>query len=89
MAEYLGLETEDVDRVIIKRVSEDIIRKSDDNDDYIIDKKIILSIATKLPYIIGSRHKNQLKILDLIRTFNYIELINTLEKNNQGGNKND
>lgn len=84
LAEYLGLETEDVDRVIIKRVPEDIIIKSDNNDDYIIDKKIIYSIATRLPYINGSRYKNQLKILDLIRKFNYIELTNTLEKCRQG-----
>lgn len=82
LAEYLGLETEDVDRVIV-RASENIIIKSDDEGNYILDKGIVYSICTKLPWIEGNRHRNQLKILDLLRKFNYIELINTLEKCNQ------
>lgn len=82
LAEYLGLETEDVDRTIIK-ASNDIIIKSDDKGNFILDKEVIKFISTKLPWVGETRHENNLKIIDLIRKFNYIELTNTLKKYNK------
>ena len=82
LAEYLGLETEDVDRTVIK-ASNDIIIKSDDKGNFILDKEVIKFMSTKLPWVGETRHENNLKIIDLIRKFNYIELTNTLKKYNQ------
>ena len=84
LAKYLGLETEDVDKVIIK-ASEIFVIKSDNKGDFILDKDIILFISTKLPWIDGTRDATRVKIMDLIRKLKYIELTKPLKKYNKEG----
>lgn len=86
LAEYLGLETEDVDRTIIK-ASNDIIIKSDDKGNYILDKDTIVFISTKLPWIDGNIDIIRVKIMDLIRKLKYIELTKPLKKYNKEGSE--
>lgn len=86
LAEYLGLETEDVDRTVIK-ASNDIIIKSDDKGNYILDKDTIVFISTKLPWIDGTIDIIRVKIMDLIRKLKYIELTKPLKKYNKEGSE--
>lgn len=86
LAEYLGLETEDIDRTIIK-ASKDIIIKSDDKGNYILDRDIIVFISTKLPWIDGTIDIIRVKIMDLMRKLKYIELTKPLKKYNKEGSE--